>query len=138
MLSFTGKSLIIWTIRNSSPQALATSKRWPRSGQVPLYTNYPLAIAKWSTITFVEYSKRHEPHNQSTFHCLNKAASAVLNIQCAPQAAVPRLPKLRRVCHYCSAGLPTQRLIKRQFRDWLCIRIRTHISHQPFVPGFRC
>ncbi len=135
MLSFTGKSLIIWTIRNSSPQALATSKRWPRSGQVPLYTNYPLAIAEWSTITFVEYSKRHEPHNQSIFHSLNKAASAALNIQCTLPAAAPRLPTLRRVCHYCSAGLPSQCLIKLQFQDRLCIRIRR--GHPLIMSGFR-
>ena len=38
---------------------------------------------------------------------------------------------LRRVCHYCSAGLPSQRLIKLQFRD----RIRT--GHQPIMPGLR-
>jgi hypothetical protein len=43
----------------------------------------------------------------------------------AQRAAHPRLPKLRRVCHYCSAGLPTYCLIKLQFRDWLRIRIRT-------------
>ena len=45
---------------------------------------------------------------------------------------------LRRVCHFCSAGLPSQRLIKLQLRDRLCIRTRTRISHQPIVPGFRC
>ncbi len=44
---------------------------------------------------------------------------------------------LRRVCHYCSARLPSQRLIKLQFRDRLRMRMRTRISHQPIVPGFR-
>ncbi len=32
---------------------------------------------------------------------------------------------LRRVCHYCSAGLPSQRLIELQLQDRLCIRIST-------------
>jgi hypothetical protein len=36
---------------------------------------------------------------------LDRPASAALNVQCALPAATPRLPKLRRVCHYCSAGL---------------------------------
>lgn len=43
---------------------------------------------------------------------------------------------LRRLCHSYSAELPTQRLIKVQFRDRLCIP--TRIAHQPILPGFRC
>jgi hypothetical protein len=58
---------------------------------------------------------------------LDRPASAALDVQCALPAATPRLPKLRRVCHSCSAGLPTYCLIKLQFRDWLCIRIRIRI-----------
>ncbi len=50
----------------------------------------------------------------------------------------PHLPKLRRVYHFCSAELPTQRLIELQLRDRLCIRMCTRISHQPITPGFRC
>ena len=56
---------------------------------------------------------------------LFRQASAALNIQGTLPAAAPRLPTLRRVCHYCSAGLPTQRLIKLKFWDWLCIPMRT-------------
>ena len=65
---------------------------------------------------------------------------ATLNIQCTLPAAAPRLLTLRRVCHFCSAGLPSQSLIKLQLRNRLCIRTRTgtRISHQPIVPCFRC
>ncbi len=87
-------------------------------------------------ITFVGYSERYDQRNKQKLPDLDQPASAALNIQCASQAAVPRLPKLRRVCHYCSAGLPTQRLIKLQLRDRLCFRTRT--GHQPIVHGFRC
>ena len=69
-------------------------------------------------------------------HNVFNPASAVLNIQCALPAATPRLPTLRRVCHSCSAGLPSQRLIKLQFRDRL--RIRTHRGRPLIIPGFRC
>ena len=97
-------------------------------------------MAEWQSITFVRYSEKLAPLNTRSLHIVFNPASAVLNIQCAPQAAVPRLPKLRRVCHYCSAGLPSQRLIKLHLRDRLCIRTRTgtRISHQPIVHGFRC
>ena len=80
---------------------------------------------------------RETNKNQYKLHRLFKTASAALNIQGAPPAAGPRLLTLRRVCHSYSAELPTQRLIKLQFRDWLCIRMRTRISHQPIVSGFR-
>jgi len=43
---------------------------------------------------------------------------------------------LRRTCRYYSAELPTQRLIKLQLRDRLCIE--TRIVQQPIMPGFRC
>ncbi len=43
---------------------------------------------------------------------------------------------LRRVCHYCSADLPTHCLIKLQFRDRL--RIRTHRGRPLIIPGFCC
>ncbi len=76
--------------------------------------------------------------NKRKLHNFCRPASAALNIQCALPAAAPRLLTLRRVCHSCSAGLPSQRLIKLQFRDRLCIRMRTRISHQPIMPGFSC
>ncbi len=60
-----------------------------------------------------------------------------MNIQCALPAATPHLPTLRRVCHSYSEELPTKHLIKLQFRDRLCIRMRTGTGHQPIVPGFR-
>ena len=58
--------------------------------------------------------------------------SALLTLQCALPAAAPRLPTLRRVCHSCSAELPTHCLIKLQFRDRLCIR--THRG-RPLSPA---
>ena len=36
---------------------------------------------------------------------------------------------LRRAYHYCSAGLPTHRLIELQLQDRLCIRMRTGTGH---------
>ena len=68
---------------------------------------------------------------------MDRPASAALNIQCALPAAARRLPMQRCVCHYCSAELPTQSLIKLEFRDRLCIRMRmrTRINHQPIMPG---
>ncbi len=58
-----------------------------------------------------------------------------MNIQGTLPAAAPRLPTLRRVCHYCGPNLPTNCLIKLQFQYRLCMR--TRISHQPLMPGFR-
>ena len=43
---------------------------------------------------------------------------------------------LRRMRHFCSAGLPPQWLVELQFRGRLCID--TCIVQQPIVPGFRC
>ncbi len=88
--------------------------------------------------TVVGYSERWNESNKRKLPCLYKPASAVLNIQCALAAAAPRVPMLHRPCHSLGAGLPTQCLIKLQLRDRLCIRMRTRISHQPIVPGFRC
>ncbi len=124
-------------IGNSSSQAPANSKRWPRSGQVlPCTTSTP-AMAEWQSITFVRYSEKLEPRNTRKLHIVFNPASAVLNIRCALPAVGPRLLtfRLRRVCHSYSAGLPSQRLIKLQLRDRLCIRTRTHISHQPIEPA---
>ena len=87
-------------------------------------------------ITFVWHFERYAQRNKRRLHNFYRPALAALNIQCALPAAAPRLPMLRRVCHYCSAELPTQCLIKLQLRDRLCIR--TRISHQPIVSGFRC
>ena len=42
---------------------------------------------------------------------------------------------LRHRCHVYSAGLPSQRLIKLQFRDRLRTRTRTRISHQSIMLG---
>ena len=67
---------------------------------------------------------------------MDRLASAALHIQCPLPAAAPRLPKLQRVCHSCSAELPTQCLIKLQLRDRLCIRI--HKGRPLIIPGFRC
>ena len=39
---------------------------------------------------------------------------------------------------FLTPGLPTQCLIKLQFRYRLCIRMRTRISHQPIVSCFSC
>ena len=69
-------------------------------------------------------------------HNVFNPASPALAIQCALPAAAPRLPKLRCVCHSCSAELPTQCLIKLQLRDRLCIRI--HKGRPLIIPGFRC
>ncbi len=93
-------------------------------------------MAEWQSIIFVRYSAKLEPRNTRKLHNVFNSESAVLAIQCALQAARPRLLTLRRLCHYCSAELPTHRLIKLQFRDRLCMR--TSISHQPIMPGFRC
>ena len=71
---------------------------------------------------------------QAELPYLDKPASAVLNIQGALPAATPRLLTLRRVCHYYRAGLPAQRLIKLQFQDRLCIRIRR--GHPLIMSGF--
>jgi hypothetical protein len=76
-------------------------------------------------MTLVGYSESYAQRNRRKWPDLDRPASPALNLQCALPAATPRLPKLRRVCHYCSAGLPTYCLIKLQFRDWLCIRTRT-------------
>ena len=83
-------------------------------------------------ITFAEYFERYVQHNKRKLTILYRPASAVLDIQCALQAAAPRLPMLRRLCHSYSAELPTRRLTRLQFRDclycfWsnqlLCIRL---------------
>ena len=87
-------------------------------------------------ITIFQYSKRCEPRNTRKLHNVFSSASAALNIQCTLPAATPRLPTQRRMCHYYSAELPTQRLIKLQFRDRL--RIRTHRGRPLIIPGFRC
>ena len=87
-------------------------------------------------ITFVWDYERYDQRNKRRLHNFYRPASAALNTQCAPQAAAPRLPMLRRTYHYSSAGLPTQCLIKLQLRDRLCMR--TRISHRPIVFGFRC
>ena len=39
--------------------------------------------------------------------------------------SLPTLPTLRCMYHLCSSGSPTQRLVKLQFRDWLCTQVRT-------------
>ena len=39
------------------------------------------------------------------------------------------------MCHFYSAGLPPQYLVKLQFRDRLCID--TRIVPQPIITGFR-
>jgi hypothetical protein len=75
-------------------------------------------------MTLVGYSESYAQRNSRKWPDLDRPASAALNLQCALPAATLRLPKLRRVCHSCSAGLPTYCLIKLQVRDWLRIRIR--------------
>ena len=47
----------------------------------------------------------------------------------------PHQSAVRRMCHFCSAGLPPHCLVKLQFRYWLCIH--TRIVQQPLMPGFR-
>ena len=42
---------------------------------------------------------------------------------------------LRRMRHFCSAGLQPQGLVELHFRDWLCIE--TRIVQQPIMPEFR-
>ncbi len=84
-------------------------------------------------ITFVCYSEGYAQRNRRKLPDLDRPASAALNIQCSLPAAAPRLLTLRRVCHYCSAGLPTHCLIKLQFRDWLCISIRR--GHPLIMPN---
>ena len=93
-------------------------------------------MAAWQSITFVGYSEGYAQRNRRKWPNLDRPASAALNIQCALPAAAPRLLTLRRVCHSYSAGLPSQRLIKLQFRDRL--RIRTHRGRPLRIPGFRC
>ena len=123
-------------IGNSSLKTLFSYKRLSRSGQVQPCTTSTPATAEWQPITFVSYFEKLEPRNTRKLHIVFNPASAALNIQCALRATGPRLPKLRRVCHYCSADLPTQCLIKLQLWDWLCMRMHTRISHQPIVHGF--
>ena len=47
----------------------------------------------------------------------------------------PHQSTLRRMCNFYSAELPSQCLVKLQFRDRLCID--TRIVPQPIMPGFR-
>ncbi len=84
---------------------------------------------------YCEYSEKYELLYIRKLHNVFNVTSAVICIQRAPPVAGPRLPKLRRVCHFCGAELPAQRLIKLQIRNRLCIR--TRISHQSIMAGFR-
>ncbi len=47
----------------------------------------------------------------------------------------PHQSAVRRMCHFCSAGLPPQCLVKLKFRYQLCID--TRIVQQPIMPSFR-
>ena len=52
-------------IGNSSYPAPADGKRWPRSGQVPPYTNLRTAITLWSMITFVwDFERSAQRHKR--------------------------------------------------------------------------
>ncbi len=88
-----------------------------------------------SMITFVWPSERYAQHNKRYSSSLFQPASAALNIQGTLPASAPHLPTQRRVLHSCSAGLPTQRLIKLQLRNRL--RIRTHGGRPLSIPCFR-
>ncbi len=105
---------------------------------MPLCANLHPANAYWSKITLVGYSGRYAQRNRRKWPDLERPAPAALNIQCTLPAVTPRRLTLRRVCHYRIAELPTQRLIKLQFRDRLCIRTLTRISHQPIEHDFCC
>ena len=49
--------------------------------------------------TIVGYSERYAQRNKQKLHNFYRPASAILNIQCALQAAGPRLLMLGRVFH---------------------------------------
>ncbi len=76
----------------STPLAPCNCKRWDRTGQAPISGSLYHIITQCSIITFVGNSKRHEPRNTRKLHSVFNPLSAVLNIQCALQAAGPRLP----------------------------------------------
>ena len=68
-------------------------------------------------ITFVWHCERSAQRNRRKSTDLDRPALAALNSQGAHPPATPRLLTLRRVCHFCSAGLPTQRLSKLRSRS---------------------
>ncbi len=99
-------------IGNSSLKTPSIYKRLSHSGQVPPCATSTPATAEWQPTTFVRYFENLEPRNTRKLHIVFNPASLALNIQFVPPAAGPRLPRLRRVCHYSSAGLPTQKMVR--------------------------
>ena len=78
--------------------------------------------------TFIRYFERIGRHNDCKLHNFNKTALAVNNTHRTKPASDPHLHTLRHINHFCSAELPTQRLVELQLRDRLCIR--TRVGHQ--------
>ena len=85
------------------------------------------------------YSKQVGRPTSQKLPNLDRSAQAIHNIHRTLPAPKPHPPTLRRICHLRSADLQPQDLIKRQFRDWLCIRTRTVrpqiMSGQSLVQG---
>ena len=76
-----------------------------------------------SETAFVWLSQRFDARNKRKIHYdynPELAAHTTHTTHRTTPAPDPHQSTLRRMCHFYSAGLPTQSLVELQFRDWLC------------------